>query len=181
MIYVVAGTVRFPFTRLLCTLNHQKQMGLIQEEVTMQYGSFRPPFKLDQVEYKRPIFPYTEHVTLLKEARIVISEAGEDIVLLCLMMGKVPIVVPRKQIYGEQVDDHQVELAHRLEQSNKAIVVYEEEQLPVTIQTYEERVTNCLVQQEQAFTVEEPKLQQELRLLLEKNLSNRLISMDMAT
>ena len=181
MIYVVAGTVRFPFTRLLCTLNHQKQMGFIQEELSMQYGSFRPPFKLDQVEYKRPIFPYTEHLSLLKEARIVISEAGEDIVLLCLMMGKIPIVVPRRQIYGEQVDDHQVELAQRLEMSNRAIVVYEEEQLPSAIQLYEERANSCLIQQKHSLTVEEPKLHQELSSLLEEHLSKGLISIDMAT
>ena len=181
MIYVVAGTVRFPFTRLLLTLNHQKQKGLIQEELSMQYGSFRPPFKLDRVAYKRPIFPYTEHLSLLKEARIVISEAGEDIVLLCLMMGKIPIVVPRRQIYGEQVDDHQVELAQRLEMGNRAIVVYEEEHLPEAIQAYEERSNNCLIQQEKSLGIEEPKLHHELTSLLEKHLSNGLISIDMAS
>ena len=181
MIYTVAGTIRFPFSRLLLTINHQKEMGEIQEEIYMQYGSFRPPFKLNHIEYKRPIFSYEEHLRWIKDSRIIISEAGEDIVLLCLMMGKIPIVLPRRQIYGEQVDDHQVEFAQKLEEGKKVIVVQDEEQLYKAIREYEERMESCLPSSEGFLAAtQSTKLHDELKGLLGQKVSKSLIPIDLA-
>ncbi len=182
MIYTVAGTIRFPFSRLLLTINHQKEMGEIEEEIYMQYGSFRPPFKLNHIEYKRPIFSYEEHLKWIEESQIVISEAGEDIVLLCLMMRKIPIVVPRRQIYGEQVDDHQVEFARKLEEGKKVIVVHDEEQLSMAIREYEERAETCLPSSEGLLAASQStKLHDELKGILGEKASKSLISIDLAS
>lgn len=47
----------------------------------------------------------------IAEADAVVSHAGAGSLSLALRAGKVPVFVPRRAAHGEQVDDHQVELA----------------------------------------------------------------------
>ena len=180
MIYVVAGNIRFPFSRLLMTMNKEKKSGKIPGELYGQYGSYRPDFKLDAFSYKRPMFPYQEHLNWIKEAEMVVCEAGEDIILLCLMMGKIPIILPRKKSYGEHVDDHQMEFARKLEEWNKAVVVYEADHLISAILEYPEREKLCSAQLDSISINTSNNFREELKGILEEELYKDLIAMKIA-
>jgi len=167
MIYVTTGTYRFPFSRLLLTLNTAINAGELADEVYAQYGSFRPEFKLDGFTVKKPLFAYEEHIELIRHADLVVAHAGEDIVLLSLMLGKVPIVMPRQKTHGEHIDNHQVEFAAKMADLHKVIPVYEAHDLINTIHEYDRHLSHA---QENAHhpTVEpyKPSLKEELNMIL---------------
>lgn len=50
----------------------------------------------------------------IDNADIVICHAGIGIIADCLKFGKVPLVIPRRAIHAEHVDDHQVEIVDLL-------------------------------------------------------------------
>ena len=56
-------------------------------------------------------------------ADAVVTHAGIGSVLLAMMHGHRPIVMPRRSDLGEGVDDHQVMFARRLEREGLATVV----------------------------------------------------------
>jgi len=180
MIYVVAGTLRHPFPRLLLSMNRFRHSGVLSDELYGQYGSFRPEFRLDAYAVKQPMFPYAQHIKWIQSADIVVAEAGEDIVLLSLMLGKVPIVLPRRKAEGEHVDDHQCEFAQKLEELHQALVVYAEYELQEVINSYTERVAPCLQRMQELKQGGEPKLQTELAGVLENELFKGLNTMQMA-
>ena len=50
---------------------------------------------------------------LVRRSRAVVTHAGVGSVLVSLANGKRPLVVPRLKVYGEAVDDHQLQLGRR--------------------------------------------------------------------
>lgn len=109
MILVTIGTSN-PFDRLLRAVD-----GLAaDEEVVVQRGrSAVQPVAARCVDY----LPFEELAALVEEARAVVMHAGAGSILLALMNGHRPIVVPRLRRYGEVVDDHQLVLAERLDKA----------------------------------------------------------------
>lgn len=61
-----------------------------------------------------PYLTFDEYVDHVVSARLVITHGGVGSVLVSLMHGKRPIVMPRTAIRGEAIDDHQVDFAQRL-------------------------------------------------------------------
>ncbi|MDH3679950.1 MAG: glycosyl transferase family 28 [Acidimicrobiia bacterium] len=59
----------------------------------------------------RELVPEAELAAAMTEADVVIAHAGTGSLSLALRAGKVPVFVPRRARFGEQLDDHQVELA----------------------------------------------------------------------
>lgn len=57
----------------------------------------------------------------LRQADVVVTHAGMGATLDALEAGKLPVLVPRRYMAAEQVDDHQVELASELSQLGLAI------------------------------------------------------------
>ncbi len=47
----------------------------------------------------------------IRRADVVVAHAGVGTVLRCLETGKTPILVPRRSVHNEHVDDHQVQIA----------------------------------------------------------------------
>ena len=66
---------------------------------------------------------FDEVANAMGQARVVVAHAGVGTVLAALNAGKRPVLVPRRREWGEAVDDHQVELAHRLAGCGLAYVV----------------------------------------------------------
>lgn len=60
--------------------------------------------------------PISEMQDAMREADVVIAHAGVGSALAAMGAGRRAICVPRRQRYGEHVDDHQVELARELDQ-----------------------------------------------------------------
>jgi UDP-N-acetylglucosamine transferase subunit ALG13 len=66
-------------------------------------------------------------------ADAVVTHAGIGSVLLALMHGHHPIVMPRQAALGEGVDDHQVHFAHRLAREGLATIVDGPDDVPAAI------------------------------------------------
>ncbi len=65
----------------------------------------------------------------LRSADVVVTHAGMGATLDALEAGHCPVVIPRRKAEGEQVDDHQIELANELQRRSLAVV-----RLPETLQ-----------------------------------------------
>jgi UDP-N-acetylglucosamine transferase subunit ALG13 len=55
----------------------------------------------------------------------VITHAGAGSTLVCLQLGKHPVLVPRQPRYGEIVDEHQLPFAEKFGQLGLATTVHE--------------------------------------------------------
>jgi UDP-N-acetylglucosamine transferase subunit ALG13 len=60
---------------------------------------------------------------------VVVTHAGVGTILTALLNGVRPIVVPRLEAHREAVDDHQLELANRLERLGLVTVVLDTSEL----------------------------------------------------
>lgn len=106
MIFVTTGTCD-PFDRLLDAVDRLDGT----EEVVVQHGvSPVRPRRARCIDF----LPYDELVSLVREARLVVTHAGVGSVLTALANGKQPIVVPRLAAKGDAIDDHQLEFARHL-------------------------------------------------------------------
>ena len=116
MIFVSVGTHETPFDRLLRAV---AGLGL-EEDVVVQHG-------LSAVRCDRAtefdFLPFDSVIEYVRNARAIVTHAGVGSVMLALANGKRPIVMARRHRFGEAVDDHQVELATRLEAAGLVDVV----------------------------------------------------------
>jgi UDP-N-acetylglucosamine transferase subunit ALG13 len=107
MILVTTGTTAPPFDRLLREVERLTQ----HESVIVQHGpSVLRPTGATCIDY----ISFDQFVELVRAARVVVTHAGVGSILVSLMNGKRPFVVPRLARFGEHVDDHQLELGRRL-------------------------------------------------------------------
>lgn len=139
MIFVTVGTEKFPFDRLLTAIEEYVDKEKIKEEVFAQTGNSN--YKPKSYNYKEFI-GFNEVVNYIKRADIIISHAGIGSTLLCLNLGKVPIIFPRKFIFKEHLDNHQIEFAKKMESIGRVIVAYDPENLIGKINNYYEIVKN---------------------------------------
>jgi UDP-N-acetylglucosamine transferase subunit ALG13 len=98
-----------PFDRLISVADAVAES--TGEAVVVQTGRSRR--RLD-VAQSVPFLTYDELAELISSSRVVVAHAGAGSVLLCLLHGKVPLVVPRLRRFGEVIDDHQLIFARRM-------------------------------------------------------------------
>lgn len=135
MIFVTVGTHEQQFNRLVEEVDKLKEDGTIKEEVFIQTGfsTYEPKY----CQWSK-LISYKEMNNKIKEARIVITHGGPASFIAPLQIGKIPIVVPRQEKYGEHVNDHQFEFAKNVEERNKNIIpVYDIKDLKEKILEYE--------------------------------------------
>src|SRR5262249_45028598 len=116
MILVTTGTNAPAFDRLLRAVGELD----VDEPVVVQHGPsiVRPP-GATCLEY----ISFDEFIQLVQNARVVVTHAGVGSILVTLMNGKCPVVMPRLARYREHVDDHQLELSRRLAEIGVVTVV----------------------------------------------------------
>ena len=115
MIFVTVGTCE-PFERLMRAVDAVE----ITEPIIVQTGlSMTIPAQATTFDF----MPYDRLVERVRQARLVVTHAGVGSILTALLNDVKPLVVPRLQQYGEAVDDHQLELARRLEELGLISVV----------------------------------------------------------
>jgi beta-1,4-N-acetylglucosaminyltransferase len=125
MIFVTVGTCE-PFDRLMRAVDALRT----DEELVVQTGlSTVVPARATTV----PFMPYDRLVELVRDARLLVTHAGVGTILTALLNGVKPIVVPRLEAFGDAVDDHQLELAERLETLGLVHVVRDERELAEAI------------------------------------------------
>ena len=108
MIFVSVGTHEAPFDRLLATIYELE----LDEPLVVQYG---PSTIRSERALEAEYLSFDEVVGYIRQSRAVVMHAGVGSVMVSLANGKRPIVMARQHRFGEHVDDHQLELARRLE------------------------------------------------------------------
>lgn len=130
MIFVTVGTHEQQFNRLVEYMDNLN----LSEEVIIQRGySDYVPSRCRSEK----LLPYSEMEKLVEEARIVVTHGGPSSIMMPLQMGKIPIVVPRQNRYGEHVNDHQVEFVQKISESIDIIPVYDIQELGDIIRKYD--------------------------------------------
>ncbi len=126
MIVVVVGSTSIPFDRLLRGVD---TLGG-DEPILVQRG---PSTVEPAVGACVDFMPFEELVENIRKARVVITHAGVGTILVSLMSGKRPLVVPRLHRFAEAVDDHQLELGRRLAQEGLVTLVEDASQLGAAV------------------------------------------------
>lgn len=121
MIFVTVGTHEQQFNRLIKYMDDWACAHT--EKVIMQTGF--STYKPKHAEWKK-LYPYSEMVNKINEARIVITHGGPSSFIMPLQIGKTPIVVPRQYKYDEHVNNHQVKFAREVEKRMGTIIVIED-------------------------------------------------------
>lgn len=159
MIFVTVGTHEQPFNRLLECMDKLVKDSTINEEVIIQsgYSTYVPK----QCKWQK-LFPYTEMEKYIAEARIVITHGGPSSFIMPLLIGKTPIVVPRKFKFDEHVNNHQVDFCNAvMERMGTIIVVEDTDKLGEIIKNYDEIVNGInigTVSNNQKFNFEFKKI-----------------------
>lgn len=126
MIFVTVGTHQDPFDRLLDAVGRLQ----VDEEIVVQYGhSTARPANATCVAF----MPFDELRAHVSRARVVVTHAGVGSMMLAMSEGRRPVVMPRLAGHGEHVDDHQLELARRMETADLATVIEEPGDLAAAI------------------------------------------------
>lgn len=105
-VVVTVGTTAWDFRRLI-----ERLVEILppDADVLWQTGSS----SVDHLDIDaRTMVPESELRRAISEADVVIGHAGTGTLALALECGRSPLLVPRRFAHGEQIDDHQIELAH---------------------------------------------------------------------
>lgn len=127
MIVGLTGT-GLPFPRLLRGLaDYARSSG---EEVWVQHGAADRPTPLQG----EPLVPRPELLARMRAARVVVCHGGCGSIADALVVGRVPVVVPRRAAHGEHVNDHQLELVEALSAEGRIVAVSDVLELPAAIE-----------------------------------------------
>ncbi len=121
MIFISAGTLEFPFPRLVSVV-YEKMLGK-KEKVVIQSG-YGCELKSKKNITVQQFFTLEETIELYKKARINVSAAGEGSCMLLSQFSKnIFYLVPRLAKFNEHVDDQQLEIARYFSKKKQAVVV----------------------------------------------------------
>lgn len=110
MILVTVGSTLFPFQRMTTLVEHLAHVLPKKETILYQYGHAAPHF-LDTKIDAHPFLPHTELIRYMRRSDIIICHGGPATIYQALSFGKIPWVLPREQMYGEHLNNHQVDFA----------------------------------------------------------------------
>lgn len=138
MILVITGTEKFPFNRLIRQIDKRPEGRSEDEQIFVQIGS--STYTPSTCEWDR-LIPFSKLISKMKAADLVVAHGGAGTALLCLHLGKRPILMPRVCRLGEHIDDHQVLFVQRLKTLGLVSCVMEGEDLWETIKEEQYRPT----------------------------------------
>lgn len=124
--FVSVGNATQPFHRLIAAVS--RIASTLPQPVVVQHGN--TPWPGVTGCNAKPFVEMGEFERLVMQAELLILHAGAGSVIHALRAGKIPVVMPRLEKYGEVVDDHQRELSHALAEAGKIIVAEEPDDLP---------------------------------------------------
>jgi UDP-N-acetylglucosamine transferase subunit ALG13 len=134
MIFVTVGTDRAPFDRLLQAVERLDTA----DEIVVQHGaSTVRPANATCVDF----LPFDEWVDHIRRADTVVTHGGVGSIMVALMNGKKPIVVPRLHRFREAVDDHQEVFGRRFGADGHVVYVEDPAGLAAALGTAETAVT----------------------------------------
>lgn len=142
MIFVTVGTHEQQFDRLIKEVDRLCKEKIIQEEVIIQtgYSSYMPLY-CKSVKF----MSYQDIKHHIKQARIVVTHGGPASFLSVIEVQKIPVVVPRQTIFGEHVNNHQLDFAMKLKNRGYNIIVLDEiENLSTVLINYNDEKSGFL-------------------------------------
>ena len=117
---MTVGTGKEPFDRLVVAAD--ELAARVEERTLIQKGaSTYEPQYADSFRFTTG----RRMEDLIQEARIVITHAGAGSILMAFKHQKPVVLVPRRRVHGEIHNDHQLELAAKLDQQKRASMVLE--------------------------------------------------------
>ena len=111
MIFVILGTQKNQFTRMLSMVEELVSEGDVKEPVVAQIGY--TDFKTDKFQCFSMVNE-EEFQKYVSEASVIITHSGSGALFSAIKKGKKIIAVARLKKYDEMVDDHQTELVKKL-------------------------------------------------------------------
>jgi UDP-N-acetylglucosamine transferase subunit ALG13 len=113
LIFIITGTQKFQFNRLLKEIDILKRNNKISHEIFAQigYSTYKPNTYnfvrfLENKAFKERVF----------KADLIITHGGSAAITTSLKNNKKVIAFPRLKEFGEHVDDHQLEIVSKLKQ-----------------------------------------------------------------
>ncbi len=126
MIFVCVGSRGYQFNRLLKSIDQLIEDGEIEEDVFAQIGGSE--YLPIHYKYERYLDESTFHL-FQREASLIISHGGTGALVTALKKGKQVIAVPRRQCFGEHIDDHQLQVVGVLGEQGYIHVAYDMDDL----------------------------------------------------
>ena len=118
--FVAVGTHTDPFDRLLRIVDGALEAGVLPGPARAQTGSCSyVPRHMASSAWLAP----SDLREAIDEARYVVTHAGSGLISRCLRRGIKPMVLPRLAANGEHVDDHQMQIARRLEEAQCIVLI----------------------------------------------------------
>ncbi len=113
MIFVTVGSQKFQFNRLLKELDKLALEKKITEEIFAQtgYSDYEPK----NYKYKN-FLDRDEFLNIMGECDKVITHGGTGAIVGAVKQGKKVIAVPRLKVFGEHVDDHQLQIVNQFKE-----------------------------------------------------------------
>lgn len=115
MIFVCVGSREYQFNRLLKKIDELIEDKIITDHVFAQIG--QSTYLPKNYTYEK-FLSSKEFQKKQSEADLIISHAGTGALMSALKLGKKVIAVPRLKKYDEHIDNHQLQIASVLDESN---------------------------------------------------------------
>lgn len=112
MILVLLGTQNNSFARLLSKIDCLAEDGIIKDKIIVQSGYTN--FTSSHMEIF-DFIPKDEMDNLFLSADLIITHGGVGSIIKGIKLGKKVIAVPRLKIYGEHVNDHQLQIVENFD------------------------------------------------------------------
>lgn len=123
MTFVTVGNATQPFARLLEAVDRLALAGALPEPVVVQSGH-NPGF-VSRVCVVRPFLKMEDFEARVASATLVIGHAGAGTIVHALAARRMPVVMPRRAMYGELIDDHQADFVRWLASEGRVIPAWE--------------------------------------------------------
>ena len=127
MVFVTVGNATQQFSRLLDEVNRMAEGGSFGSEPVFIQSGHNPEFRSNRCEVQEFI-SMDEFERRMESADLIICHGGCT-QLNAVRLGKVPVVMPRREKYREHVNDHQLQLVRALAAEQKIVPAYEPEDL----------------------------------------------------
>ena len=126
MIFVILGTQKFQFNRLLKKIDELIEKKVIKEDVFAQIGN--STYNPKNFQYKK-FLTREEFKEKIEISNLIITHGGTGAIITSLKEEKKVIAIPRLVRYGEHVDDHQIQIVEEFSNSEMIEVCINIEEL----------------------------------------------------
>lgn len=126
MIFVISGSQKFQFNRLLQKIDELIKNKIITEDVFAQVGY--SDYKPKNYQYEK-FLDRDDFSNKMRSCNLVITHGGTGAIIGAIKLGKKVIAVPRLEKFGEHVDDHQIQIVKQFDEMNMICSCYDSEKL----------------------------------------------------